>query len=110
MYMKGEREGEEEGEGEGEGEEDGERERERRERGRASKRERICMCMSVQSFQLLFSSRTTFFSDFHISHCISSSADVCVETEDATTVKLILRDATDLRHIKDSEKCFPLPY
>ena len=36
-----------------------------------------------------------------------SSADVCVETDAAATVKLILRDATEQRHIKNSEKWFP---
>ena len=38
-----------------------------------------------------------------------SSAGVCVETEDATTVQLILVDATDQRHVRDSEKLFPPP-
>ena len=34
----------------------------------------------------------------------NDSAYVCVETDDATTVKLILMDCTEQRHIKNSEK------
>ena len=66
------------------------------------------MCiMSVQSFLNSFSvPKLTLLVTFISVTVSGSSADVCVETEDedATTVRLILIDATKQRRVRNSEK------
>ena len=61
--------------------------------------------MSVLSFLDTFSVPELTLLVTFISVTVSgSSADVCVETDDGATVKLILIDATEQRHVRNSEK------
>ena len=61
--------------------------------------------MSLQSFLNSFSVPELTLLVTFISVTVSgSSADVCVETENDATVKLILIDTTEQRHVRNSEK------
>ena len=64
----------------------------------------LCVCLYSQ-FLNSFSVPESALLVTYISVAVSGdSAYVCVETDDAASVKLILMDATKRRHITNSEK------